>query len=149
MPDKTDEKQGKFQKGKSGNPLGRPRGIRNKATSLAEALFEGEIEGICRKAIEEAKQGNIQAIKLILDRILPPKKETLIFIDLPIIKAGSDILEAVNRVAEAVCHGKISPSEGEILTRIIDRQAKAIEVNALEERLKRLEHRQRKDENFQ
>lgn len=82
---------------------------------LAEALFEGEIEGVCRKGIEEAKQGNIQAIKLILDRILPPKKEALIFIDLPIIKVGSDILEAVNRVAEAVCHGKISPSEGEII----------------------------------
>lgn len=149
MPDKTDEKQGKFQKGKSGNPFGRPRGIRNKATSLAEALFEGEIEGICRKAIEEAKQGNIQAIKLIMDRIFPPKKEALIFIDLPVIKAGADILEAVSRVAEAVCHGKISPSEGEMLTRIIDRQAKAIEVNLFEERLKCLEDRQRKDENLQ
>jgi hypothetical protein len=34
MPDKTDEKQGKFKKGKSGNPLGRPRGTRNKATAL-------------------------------------------------------------------------------------------------------------------
>ena len=71
MPDTTDEKQGKFRKGKSGNPLGRPRGIRNKATIAAEALFEGEIEGICRKAIEETKRGNIQSIKLVLDRVLP------------------------------------------------------------------------------
>jgi hypothetical protein len=55
LPDKTDEKQGKFRKGRSGNPLGRPRGTRNKATIAAEALFEGEIEGICRKAIEETK----------------------------------------------------------------------------------------------
>lgn len=141
MPDKTDEKQGKFIKGKSGNPLGRPRGIRNKATLLAERLVEKEAEEICREAIELAKKGNIQAIKLVLDRILPPKKEALIFIDLPIIKAGSDILEAVNRVTEAVCHGKISPSEGEILTRIIDRQARAIEVNEFQERLKRLENR--------
>jgi len=58
MPDKTEKKQGKFSKGRSGNPLGRPRGLRNKATITAEALFEGEIEGICRKAIEEAKQGS-------------------------------------------------------------------------------------------
>ena len=54
MPDKTEKKQGKFRKGHSGNPFGRPRGTRNKATIAAEALFEDEIEGICRKAIEEA-----------------------------------------------------------------------------------------------
>ncbi len=77
MPDKTEKKQGKFRKGHSGNPLGRPRGTRNKASIAAEVLFEGEIEGICHKAIEEAKRGNIQAIKLVLDRILPPKKEGL------------------------------------------------------------------------
>jgi len=48
--------------------------MRNKATILAEALLQTEVEAICRKAIEEAKNGNIQAIKIILDRILPPKK---------------------------------------------------------------------------
>ena len=82
MPDKTDEKQRKFQKGKSGNPHGRPKGTRNKATVLAEALLQTEIEAICRKAVEEAKNGNIQAIKIILDRILPPKKESPIHIDI-------------------------------------------------------------------
>lgn len=142
MPDKTDEKQGKFRKGRSGNPLGRPRGIRNKATITAEALFEGEIEGICRKAIEEAKRGNIQAIKLVLDRILPPKKEPPIFIDLPVMKTSSGILEAIHRVAQAVSRGELSPTEGDYLTRIIERQAKVIEMNNLEERLKKLEERQ-------
>jgi len=88
MPDKTEEKQRKYQKGKSGNPLGRPRGVRNKATLLAEKLLENEAEEICRQAIELAKKGNIQAIKIVLDRILPPKKEALIFIDLPVMKIG-------------------------------------------------------------
>ncbi len=149
MPDKTEKKQGKFRKGQSGNPLGRPKGIRNKATLAAEALFEDEIEGICRKAIEKAMQGNIQAIKIILDRILPPKKDGPIFIDLPVIKTGSDILEAIQRVGAAVCHGELSPLDGDILTRLIDRQARAIEMNAFEQRLKSLEDRQRNSESFQ
>ena len=142
MPDKTDEKQGKFRKGRSDNPFGRPKGIKNKATLLAESLFEGEIEGICRKAIEEAKRGNIQAIKLVLDRILPPKKEAPIFIDLPAMKTSPDILEAIHRVAQAVSRGELSPTEGDCLTKIIERQAKVIEMNDFEERLKKLEERQ-------
>jgi hypothetical protein len=142
MSDKTEKKQGKFRKGRSGNPLGRPKGIRNKATLLAEALLEDEIEGICRKAIEEAKRGNIQAIKLVLDRILPPKKEASIFIDLPPMKVSSDILEAIHRVTQAVSRGELSPTEGDCLTRIIERQAKVIELNDFEERLKKLEERQ-------
>ncbi len=142
MPDKTEKKQGKFSKGRSGNPIGRPRGIRNKATIAAESLLEGEIEGICRKAIEEAKRGNIQAIKLVLDRILPPKKEASIFIDLPATKTSSDILEAIHRITQAVSRGELSPTEGDCLTRIIERQAKVIEMNDFEERLKKLEERQ-------
>ena len=55
MPDKTDEKQGKFIKGKSGNPLGRPKGKKNKATILAEKLFEDDIEEICKQAIDLGK----------------------------------------------------------------------------------------------
>lgn len=148
MPDKTDEKQGKFKKGKSGNPLGRPRGTRNKATVLAEQLFENDVEAICRQAIEQAKKGNIQAIKIILDRILPTRKESSIIIDLPIVNTAQDILQAVNQVSAAICQGKISPTEGELLTRIIDRQAKAVELNEFEQRLKKLEERSN-NENYQ
>jgi hypothetical protein len=94
------------------------------------------------------RPGNIQAIKIILDRILPPKKDGPIFIDLPLIKTGSDILEAVQRVGAAISHGELSPSDGDILTRIIDRQARAIEMNEFEQRLKSLEDRQRNSESL-
>jgi hypothetical protein len=63
-----------FEKGQSGNPAGRPRGSRNKATVLAEAMFEGEVEAIVRMAIGKAKEGDITAIRLCLDRVLPRQR---------------------------------------------------------------------------
>ena len=37
-----------FEKGQSGNPAGRPPGSRNKATVLAETMFQGAGEEIIR-----------------------------------------------------------------------------------------------------
>lgn len=138
-PDKTDKKQTKFRKGSSGNPLGRPKGVRNKATLIVEALFDSEVEIICRKAIEEAKKGNLHAIKIILDRILPAKKDSPIYIPLPSINTPSDILDATQRIIFSVGYGEITPSEGEAFFRLIDIHVKTIELYEFEQRLKVLE----------
>ena len=49
--------------------------------------------------------GNMQAVKMILDRILPPKKDSPIAIDIPQIKTASDILQAINCISTAVGQG--------------------------------------------
>jgi Family of unknown function (DUF5681) len=43
-----------FQPGQSGNPSGRPKGARNKATLAVEALLENEAEALTRKVIDLA-----------------------------------------------------------------------------------------------
>ncbi len=45
---------GRFEAGRSGNPNGRPKGARNKATIVVESLLEGEAEALTRRAIELA-----------------------------------------------------------------------------------------------
>src|SRR5262249_48348891 len=55
-----------FQKGQSGNPAGRPRGIVNRATALAQNLLSERAEGIARKVIELAEEGDMAAIRLPL-----------------------------------------------------------------------------------
>ncbi len=60
-----------FEKGRSGNPAGRRTGSRNKAT-LALA---GESEALTRRAVELALAGDPTAMRLCLERILPPCRE--------------------------------------------------------------------------
>ncbi len=144
MPDNTGEKQEKtlFKKGTSGNPKGRPQGIRNKASQMAEMLFANDVNDICTAIITQAKSGNVQAAKIILDRLLPPRKDSPIKIDLPEIKNSTDILRAIECVTQAVANGGISTSEGEALARILEIHTKALNLYELENRLVNLEKRE-------
>jgi len=91
MLEKTDTKQGaRFRKGQSGNPSGRPRGARNKTTLAVEALLDGEAEVLTRKAIERAKDGDSVALRLCLERILPPRKDRPVSFALPKIESAAD-----------------------------------------------------------
>lgn len=141
MPENTGKKQEQtlFQRGHSGNPKGRPKGKRNKSTLLAQSLLENDVEAICTRLLVEAKEGNIQAIKIVMDRILPVRKELPIALDLPEIKSSTDLLNAISAITSAVGSGIISPSEGEALSRIIDINLKAVALQDFEKRLILLE----------
>ena len=84
-PDNTDEKQrGRpFEKGTSGNPSGRPRGSRNATTLALEVLLDGQAQALTQKAIDLALTGDIPALRLCLDRILPPRKDRPVSFTLP------------------------------------------------------------------
>jgi hypothetical protein len=71
------DKHGRFVKGASGNPVGRPVGVRNKTTvvkefienALVNELAEDAIE-ILEVAIKKAKSGDNAMIKLLLGDLL-------------------------------------------------------------------------------
>lgn len=102
-------------------------------------LLEGSLEGICRKIEEEALTGNMLAVKMVLDRFLPVRKDQTIRIKIPQIKTCEDVLSAVGFIVKAVGRGEISPSEGESLSRTFDIYSKALENPQLEVRLQALE----------
>jgi len=130
---------GKFHKGQSGNPAGKPRGAKNRSSLVAERLFADEIQEICGSVIAQAKAGNMQAAKIILDRVLPPIKDKPIQIDLPNMTSSSDLLKAMECITFALGSGQISPLEGESIVRIVDVHIKALELNEIEKRLSCLE----------
>jgi hypothetical protein len=124
-----------------GNP-GRPKGARNKATLAAEALLDGEVESITRKAIELAKAGDITAMRLCLDRIVPVRKDRPVAFDLPILEHATDAVRALAAIAKAVADGDLTPMEAAELSKVIDGYVRVIETAELAARLERLEQSQ-------
>ncbi len=141
LAENTAEKQrGRpFPKGQSGNPYGRPKGSRNKATLAVQALFDGEAETIGRKAIELAKEGDITAIRLVLERILPARKDSPVNLSIPSITKSEDAVLAVSSIMQSVTNGDITPREGQVLSGIVDSLRKAIETTELEKKLDNLQ----------
>ncbi len=108
-----------FTKGQSGNPAGKPKGIRNRSTLAAEALLDGEAELLTRKAIELALAGDTIALKLCLERILPPRKDRTVMFYLPGLE-NADREESITGILAAVSEGRITPGEAEVIVKLLD-----------------------------
>ena len=147
-PDNTGEQQGgRFGKGRSGNPRGRPLGSRNSATLAAEALLEGEAEKLTRKCIELAMDGDTVALRLCLERIYPARKDRPVTFPLPPITSPRDAADIAAAIAEAVAAGHLTPSEAAEFGKVIEIYVRAYQVAELDDRTARLE--QLSDEELQ
>jgi len=131
----------RFQPGQSGNPAGKRPGTRNRATLAAEALLDGEAETLTRKAIELAKQGDMTALRVCLDRILPPRRERPVQFRLPPMRCAGDAAAAMAALTDAVAAGQLTASEAAELSRLVESYVTALEVTGFDQRLRTLEQR--------
>ena len=102
-----------------GNP-GKPAGARHKATQAALALLEGEGEALARKAVEMALGGDVIALRLCLERLVPVKKDAVIRFDLPTLNDPRDVPAAARAVLEALADGRMTPADAETALKVIE-----------------------------
>ncbi|MGH1571903.1 hypothetical protein ACRAWG_15915 [Methylobacterium sp. P31] len=121
---------------------GRPPGARNKASRALEAMLEGEAEEVTRTAITLAKSGDTVALRLCLERLLPPRKDRPVTFALPEINTPADLPRATTALLRAVSAGEITPIEATELGKLVDAHRHAVEVADIAERLARLEDAQ-------
>jgi hypothetical protein len=131
--------EGHFVKGQSGNPAGRAVGCRNQATRIAEALLDGDVEALTRKAVSLALDGDPSAMRLCFDRIIAPRRARPVHLDLPPIADAADIAAAMAAITAAVAEGAITPGEGAEVGMIVETYLRALEASDFERRLKALE----------
>src|SRR5258706_1851741 len=128
-----------FEPGQSGNPSGRPKGARNKTTIAVEALLDNEAEALTRKVIELALAGNMAAIRLCFERLLPPRRDRVVSFDLPKIESAADAIAASGAVLQSCAAGTLSPGETADVMRLIETHLRAIELNPIETGMAALE----------
>jgi hypothetical protein len=109
-----------FVKGQSGNPRGKPKGLRNRATLAAEALLDGEAEALTRKAIDMGLAGDPVALRCI-ERIIPIRKERPLSFALPPLASAEDTAKAINGVLGALAQGLVTLGEAGEAIELIER----------------------------
>jgi hypothetical protein len=123
---------------KAGNP-GKPKGTRHRATLIAEALIDGSGELLVKKCVEMALLGDAAAMRLVMERLCPPRRERPVSLAIPKINAASDLIAAAAALTSAVGDGEITPGEAASLSQLVANTAKAVETFELAERLAKLE----------
>src|SRR4051812_17476928 len=145
MPANTGQKQDtRFKPGQSGNPAGKTKGTRHRATRAAEALLDGEAEALTRRAVEMALAGDTVAMRLCLERILPVRKDRPVSFALPPLETAADAVQATAALVDAVAAGELTPSEAAELSKVVEGYIKAIELHDVQQRLEALEAAQQR-----
>jgi hypothetical protein len=95
-------------------------------TLLAEQLPAGEAEAIIRKAIELALGGDVTALRLCVDRILPPLKSRPVSIPITKNLNIADISVALDGVTQAMAAGTITPEEAKSVANVLEARRRAL-----------------------
>ena len=138
---KSKNRPHRFKKGNT-HGRGRPQGSRNSASIAMDVTFQGEADRLTRKCIELALNGNVQCLKTAIERICPVRKSAPIkLVGMPVIDSVTAAGDAAEFILQSIATGKISPLDGEILSRVLDKRLRALQLTEIEGELKDIKAR--------
>ena len=125
----------RWQPGQSGNPKGRPPGT-GEVAKLRAGIAE-RVPQILDRLTEAALAGDVQAARLLLERVLPPVKAVELPIELPLSEGRPT--EQARQVLAAAAGGALAPDQAVSLIGALAATARISETEELRERIERLE----------
>ncbi len=119
----------------SPNPGGRPRDTR---TQALRSMILSEIPAVISQLLVQAKNGDVSASTLLMNKVLPNLKPTAEAITFDI--ASNDNLATIGQsIVDEIARGGISPDVGAQIITALSNQAKIEEFVTLEQRIAALE----------
>ncbi|WP_460164293.1 DUF5681 domain-containing protein [Pseudomonas sp. S2_F03] len=122
---------GRFAPGHSGNPGGR-----SGQTQAIRAQLAAGADAVTRKVLAAAKKGDMQACRLILERLVPPIKPTSEPVQFEF--DDTDLPSAARSIMRAVAGGQLAPDQGKSLIEGLGAVARVIEVVELQKAVEEL-----------
>ena len=118
---------------------GKPKGARHRITLLAETLMADDAEAVVAKVVEAAKGGDMTAARLILDRVVPPRRGRPVAFSLPKVNSPKGVTDALAAVVAAMARGEITAEEASAVCAILEIQRRSLETLELEVRMSKIE----------
>jgi hypothetical protein len=106
-------------KGQSGNPRGRPSRA-HKAAYVAHAMFDDKTHQLVDRVIGWGQGGDKSMLRLYAQRMVPPRQEVPVWLDLPPIEDRAGLRAAMKAVANGVARGDIPSAQGLRLVRLFN-----------------------------
>lgn len=101
--------------------------------------MDGQAQALTQKAIDLALTGDLTALRICLDRILPPRKDRPLTFHFPAITNAAEAARTMSAILAAVASGEITPTEASEIGKLVDSYVRAVEATELAERIERLE----------
>lgn len=144
QPNTGRESNGRFAAGNPGGP-GRSRGRGYELLRAAqEAVTPDQIAVMMRKALRLALEGNVTAMKFVMERTCgrPPEMPAdplPLDIALPNLKTVEGCTAAIDKLSSAITAGTVDLAAAKVLLDVVQAKLKALELHDFGKRLAELE----------
>ena len=109
-----------FQKGQSGNPAGRPRGSRNKASLRMQEMLEQRAERARQQARRNGHRRQYRGASTVPgSNFVPARRDEPLFCELPPLAKAADAVAATAAIVSAAAAGDVTADEAAKLAKVI------------------------------
>jgi hypothetical protein len=118
----------KFEPGKSGNTAGRPKNTPDRRSELRE-LIKPHAAKLVYKAVSLALAGDVTAIRMLLDKVIPPLKSASE--PAPFALDETDVTTQAAEIFRAAANGELALDEATSVIRMLLDRARISEIDEL------------------
>ena len=124
-----------FKPGSSGNKAGKPVGTTHRAKF--RAMVNPDMPDLVKAVMTAAKNGDMTAARIIMDRVIPSLRPTSDNLDL---RTTGSLAKRGEAILAALTSGRVSPESARVAMSVIVDQSKLIEQSEVLTRIESLEN---------